>query len=118
MPPCHQESDDMTMYQRRAGDGQQIVRVLEDERRQAELLAEQLSDQATRLQRKAIEGLIALPAAVALRVAAATLKAVTFMARGFEVAQRASMETRDAGDEYRGERERAEGGRQQEPPRA
>jgi hypothetical protein len=108
----------MTMYQRRAGDGQQITRVLEDERRQAEQLAEQLSDQAMRQQRKAIEGLIALPAALALRVAAATLKAVTFMARGFEVAQRASMETRDAGDQYRGDRERAEAGRQQEPPRA
>jgi hypothetical protein len=108
----------MTMYQRRAGDGHQIARVLEDERRQAEQLAEQLSDQAARQQRRAIEGLIALPAALALRVAAATLKAVTFMARGFEVAQRATLEARDEAEQYRAERERTEGGRQQEPPRA
>ena len=108
----------MAMYRRQSGDGQQIARILEDERRQAEQLAEQLSDQAMRHQRRAIEGLIALPAAVALRVAATTLKLVTFMARGFEVAQRAAMESRAPGEEYAGERERMEAGRPQEPPRA
>jgi len=108
----------MAMYRRQSGDGQQIARILEDERRQTEQLAEQLSEQAIRHQRRAIEGLIALPAAVALRVAATTLKLVTFMARGFEVAQRTAMEARASADEYSAERERTEAGRQQEPPRA
>ena len=108
----------MTMYQRQSGDGQQIARVLEDERRQAEQLAEQLSDQAARQQRKAIEGLIAMPAAMALRVAATTLRVVTILARGFEIAQRVTMETRELSAAQRAERERGEAGRQPELPRA
>jgi hypothetical protein len=107
----------MTM-QRQSSDGQEIARVLEEERRQVEQLTQQLTDQAARHQHKAIEGLIALPAALALRWAAVTLQAVSFMARGLEVFQRSSMEMRETPDQYRAERERADAARKQEQPRA
>jgi hypothetical protein len=104
--------------QRQSGDEQQIARVLEEDRRETEHLAQQLWDQAARHQQKAIEGLIALPAAMALRVAAVTLQVVSFMARGLEVFQRSAMEARETAEQYRTERERAEPGKKQEQPRA
>jgi hypothetical protein len=104
--------------QRQSGDGHQIARMLEEERRQVEHLAQQLWDQAARHQHKAIEGLIALPATIALGFAAATLQAVSFAARGLEVFQRSAMEMRETPEQHRVERERVEAGKKQEPPRA
>jgi len=104
--------------QRQSGDGQQIARILEEERRQVEHLAQQLWDQAARHQHKAIEGMIALPAAVALRWAAVTLQAVNFLARGLEVFQRSATEMRETTEQYRADRERVEALKKQEQPRA
>jgi hypothetical protein len=100
--------------QRQSGDGQQIARKLEEERTEMEHLAHQLWDQAARHQYKAIEGMIALPAAVALRLAAVSLQVVSFMARGLEVFQRSAMEVRETAEQYRAEHERAETGKKQE----
>jgi hypothetical protein len=118
-----------TYPQRQAGNGstgQEIPQALERQRRQVEQLAHTLAEQATDQWRKAIEGMVALPAAVAVGGAASALFAVGFVARGFEVFQRTALEV---GDELgtgraRGERERAEEERgrnevgRQEQPRA
>lgn len=107
----------MTMYQAAAGNTE-MARMLEDERRHTEQLVDQLAEQAAHQQRKAIEGMVALPAAIALGIATVTIRIVAFTARALEVFQRAAMEARQ---EYRGQdfqRERTEAARQQEQPRA
>jgi hypothetical protein len=74
------------------GISEEISDSLERQRQQVENLAQLLSRQATDQWRKAIEGLVALPAAIAVGYAAITLFAVGFVARGFEVFQRSATE--------------------------
>ena len=108
----------MAMYPRQSSDGQQIARILEEERRQTAQLAQQLWEQAARHQHKAIEGMISLPAAVVLRLAAMTLQTVSLVTRGLEAFQRSAMEMRETADEHAEERERTEAAKRQEQPRA
>jgi hypothetical protein len=74
--------------------GEDLTNALEQQRRQVEELARTLSQQATDQWRKAIEGLVALPAAIAVGYAATTLYVVGFVARGFEVFQRTALDAR------------------------
>ena len=72
----------------RNGSGMKEIRqTLERERKEAETLAQELSRQSIRQWQKTIEGLVAFPTAIAVSVAATTLYAVGFLARGFEVFQ-------------------------------
>ena len=56
-----------------------------EERQRVEELARALSQQSVREWQRAVEGLVALPAAVVTSAAATTLYAVGFVARGFEM---------------------------------
>jgi hypothetical protein len=90
----------MATYRQRqsdSGSSEEIPRALEEQRRQVEQLAHTMSRQAQDQWRKAIEGLVALPAAFAVSTAASALYAVGFVARGFEVFQRTAL---DASAEY------------------
>jgi hypothetical protein len=60
---------------------------LEQQRIQVEQLAHTLSQQSTQQWQKAAEGLVALPAAIAVGLAATTLYAVGFVTRGFQALQ-------------------------------
>jgi hypothetical protein len=108
----------MAMYRQQMGkQQQQISDALEQQRRQVEQLALSLSDQAQMQWRRAIEGMVALPAAIAVGFAAATLFGVAFVTRGFE----AFGEGIELGrDQLRADAESREPGRQQqsELPRA
>jgi hypothetical protein len=104
--------------------GQQQLHTLEDQRRRVEDLAHSLAQQANEQWRKAIEGLVALPAAVTVGVAASTLYFVGFVTRGLEVFQQQAldasqqMQRRDgSGHEFRGrdDRPRGELGRPEMP---
>lgn len=72
--------------------GQQQIQTLEDQRRRVEDLAHSLTQQANEQWRKAIEGLVALPAAVTVGVAASTLYFVGFVTRGLEVFQQQALD--------------------------
>jgi hypothetical protein len=107
----------------------QQIESLEAQRRRVEELASSLSQQANEQWRKAIEGLVALPAAITVGVAASTLYFVGFVTRGLEVFQQQAMdasqrmqydgEARELqrGEEQRGrdERQRGEIGRPEMP---
>jgi hypothetical protein len=69
---------------------------IERQRHETEQLAGQLADQAMEQGRKAIEGMLALPTALAVGFASTTLYLAAFVARGFEIFQRTGeMATRD-----------------------
>jgi hypothetical protein len=114
----------MDIYERQhANEGsmnENIPQALEQQRRQVERLAHTLSQQATDQWRKAVEGMVALPAAMAVGIAATALYAVGFVTRGFEVFQRSAMEAGqrmgDSGEEAR-RRERQRGEQQRETGR-
>ncbi len=74
-----------------------------------------MSQQATIEWRKAIEGFVALPAAITVGVAASTLYLVGFVTRGLEIFQAQSLEARRRRELDGGEagREREEEGRQE-----
>jgi len=72
--------------------GQQQIQTLEEQRRRVEDLAHSLTQQANEQWRKAIEGLVALPAAVTVGVAASTLYFVGFVTRGLEVFQQQALD--------------------------
>jgi hypothetical protein len=72
----------------------QIKQTLERERQQAENLAQELSRQSMYQWQKAIQGLVALPTAIAVGFAATALYAVGFLARGLEVFQIQAEEAR------------------------
>jgi hypothetical protein len=112
----------MATFQQRQGNSsftQQIPQALEHQRRQVEQLAHTLAEQATEQWRKAIEGLVALPAAIAVGSAASALYAVGFVARGFEVFQRTAFDTGAeagvGGDRGRTEEERGREVRVEQP---
>lgn len=96
---------------------QQQLEAFEHERRRVEELAHSLSQQATHEWRKAIEGLVALPAALAVGTAATTLYFVSFVTRGFEAFQSQALDASrrmrelDGSDRGRGELGRDERGR-------
>ncbi|HZS37434.1 MAG TPA: hypothetical protein VFF06_11445 [Polyangia bacterium] len=69
---------------------------IEAEREEKEQLAYRLSREADRQMQRAVEGMFALPAAIALRFAASALYTVGFLARGFEVFQRSAEMAREA----------------------
>ncbi len=71
---------------------QERMHVIEGERRRVEDLAYQLSQQANVELRKAVEGLIALPAAITVGMAASTLYFVGFVTRGLEIFQTQALE--------------------------
>jgi hypothetical protein len=96
-----------TFQRQQAGNGEnQLPQALEHQRRQVENLARLLQQQATDQWRKAIEGLVALPAAVAVGSAATALYAVGFVTRGFEVFQRSAIDAGTEMEEWRGEQQR------------
>ncbi len=79
---------------------------LAEQRQQVIDLAQTLSRQSLQQWQKAIEGIVALPTAIAVGAAATTLYAVGFVTRGFEVFQR---EAGDAQQQMRaGQRETRE----------
>lgn len=77
---------------------------IEEQRHQVIELAQTLSRQSMQQWQKAIEGLVALPTAIAVGAAATTLYAVGFVTRGFEV----------FGEEARRQREDLERGQERE----
>jgi hypothetical protein len=101
--------------------GQQQIHTLEDQRRRVEDLAHTLSQQANEQWRKAIEGLVALPAAVTVGVAASTLYFVGFVTRGLEIFQQQTIyagqqiQQRDGSGRDFGRSERGELGRPEMP---
>jgi hypothetical protein len=104
----------MMREQRENENMRQRMYVIESERRRVEELADSLSQQATIEWRKAIEGFVALPAAITVGVAASTLYLVGFVTRGLEIFQAQSLEARrrreldgaEAGHEEEGRQER------------
>ena len=64
---------------------------LEQQRRQVDTLARLLQEQSIGQWQKAIEGLVALPAAIAVGGAAMALYTVGFVTRGFEVFERSAV---------------------------
>ncbi len=83
----------MTMReQQRNQEMRQRMEALEHERRRVEELASSLSQQANVEWRKAIEGLVALPAAITVGVAATTLSIVGFVTRALEIFQAQTMD--------------------------
>jgi hypothetical protein len=88
----------MAMYEgreRERGNGsmyEETQSALQEQRHQVEQLAMLLSQQSMQQWQKAIEGVIALPAAIVVGFAATTLYAVSFVTRGFEVFQRQAEE--------------------------
>ena len=99
------------MREQRDQDMRQRMEALEFERRRVEELAYSLSQQANIQWRKAIEGLVALPAALTVGAAASTLYLVGFVTRGLEIFQ---MQALDMSQRMReldgGEREERERG--------
>ncbi len=88
-----------------------------EERQRVEELARALSQQSVREWQRAVEGLVALPAAIVTSAAATTLYAVGFVARGFEMFTLMAQEQgREARRMWQGnEGQRLEGERGQEP---
>jgi len=99
----------MMREQRETENMQQRMYVIESERRRVEELAGSLSQQAMIEWRKAIEGFVALPAAITVGMAASTLYLVGFVTRGLEIFQAQSLEAR-----RRRELDGAEAGREEE----
>lgn len=88
----------MTMYGQRDRDDdkpmEELRTSLNRERGQIEALAQTLSRQSIQQWQKAIEGMVALPAAFIVGMAATSLYAVAFVTRGFEIFQEESAERR------------------------
>ena len=82
----------MMRGQQRNEEMRQRLEAFEQERRRVDELARSLSQQATVEWRKAIEGLVALPAAVTVSLAASTLTLVGFVTRTLEVFQEQAMD--------------------------
>jgi hypothetical protein len=113
--------------QQRDWESGQTVDALRQQRMEVEGLARSLKQQANQQWRKAVEGIVALPAAIAVATAASTLYFVGFVTRGLEVFQQqaeegarqmqASRDERGDGNrrlrerEERNREERGEGGR-------
>lgn len=77
----------MMREQQRNQEMRQRLEAMEHERQRVEELARSLSQQANLEWRKAIEGLVALPAAITVGVAATTLSVVGFVTRTLEIFQ-------------------------------
>jgi hypothetical protein len=122
----------MAREQQKQNMGQRQIQTLEDQRRRVEDLAHSLREQANEQWRKAIEGLVALPAAITVGVAASSLYFVGFVTRGLEVFQMQALDAsqrmqqqldrgRDFGERgergERGELERGEERGRDERPR-
>jgi hypothetical protein len=90
-----------------------------EERQRVVDLARTLSEQSVHEWQRAIEGLVALPAAVVTGAAASTLYAVGFVARGFEVFMlTAAEQSREARRMWQGpEAERLAGEQRGQEPR-
>lgn len=112
----------MMRGQQRNEEMQQRMDALQQERRRVEELASTLSQQANIEWRKAIEGLVALPAAISVGMAATTLTVVGFVTRALEIFQAQALDVsermRDGADRS-GERGSERGGeRRPEMPTA
>ena len=89
------------MYERaETGNGstegeQPLAQRLIQDRRKREALARQLSREAMAQWQRALEGVVAVPTAIALGWASMAMYYVGFLARGFEVLQLASEEIRN-----------------------
>ena len=112
----------MAREQQNQSMGQRQIETLEDQRRHVEDLAHSLRQQANEQWRKAIEGLVALPAAVTVGVAASTLYFVGFVTRGLEIFQEQTLyaaqqmqQQRDGSNRDFGRTERGELGRPEMP---
>jgi hypothetical protein len=89
----------MAMNQQDRDINEQLQSTLRGQRRRVEELARMLSQQSVEQWQRAVEGIVALPAAVVTSVAASTLFTVGFVTRGFEVFQEASREFERGSDE-------------------
>lgn len=102
------------MREQRDQDIRQRMEVLEIERRRVEELAYSLSQQANVQWRKAIEGVVALPAAMTVGLAASTLYLVGFVTRGLQIFQAQaldlSQQMRGLGGGERGQRDERDRG--------
>lgn len=105
------------MREQQRNEMRQRLEAMEHERQRVEELARSLSQQANLEWRKAIEGLVALPAAITVGVAATTLSLVGFVTRTLEIFQAQAIDVSqrmrelDGGDragERSGERTRPE----------
>lgn len=114
----------MMRGQKRNEEMQQRMDALQQERRRVEELASTLSQQANIEWRKAIEGLVALPAAITVGMAATTLTVVGFVTRGLEIFQAQALDVSERmrdldGADRSGERGSERGGeRRPEMPTA
>jgi hypothetical protein len=101
---------------------EQIQETLRNQRRRVEELARLLSEQSIHQWQRAVEGMVALPAAVVTSAAATTLYAVGFVARGFEVFQEAALDSQKLGqhglDRREGNEQLRQGEQQQLNPNA
>jgi hypothetical protein len=93
------------MEERQDEELRRTQRALQEQVRRAEAMAAQLSREATRQWQRAIEGVLAVPAALALATAARTLYVAAFIERGFEIFQRSTEAVRHEKREMREERE-------------
>jgi hypothetical protein len=112
----------MAREQQNQNQAQQQIHTLEDQRRRVEDLARSLTQQANEQWRKAIEGMVALPAAITVGVAASTLYFVGFVTRGLEIFQEQTLyasqqmqQQRDGTNRDFGRNERGELGRPEMP---
>jgi hypothetical protein len=80
------------MREQRNTEMRQRMEAMEHERRRVEELARSLSQQATVEWRKALEGMVALPAAITVGLAASTLSFVGFVTRTLEIFQTQAIE--------------------------
>jgi hypothetical protein len=85
-----------------------VRQTMEEQARRAEHMAATLSREATRQWQRAIQGALALPAAIALTTAARTLYIAAFIERGFEMFHRSAESIRRERREMREDREMAE----------
>jgi hypothetical protein len=97
---------------------EQLQENLRNQRRRVEDLARLLSDQSLHQWQRAVEGVVALPAAIVTSAAATTLYAVGFVTRGLEVFQDVALDSQHRLSERLGERregnEQVRGGEQQQ----
>ena len=102
------------MREQRNQEMRRELETIDSERRRVVELAHSLSQQASHEWRKAIEGLVALPAAITVGMAASTLYFVGFVTRGFEVFQAQALGASERMRELDGEeRGRGELGREE-----
>lgn len=106
----------MMRGQQRNEEMRQRMEAMEHERRRVQELARSLSQQANVEWRKAIEGLVALPAAITVGLAASTLSVVGFVTRTLEIFQSQAIDMSERMRELDGGDRAAERGSERSRP--